>query len=222
MREIALDTETTGLNYGGDDRIVEIGGVELLNHIATGRTFQCYVNPERDVPEGAFRVHGLSREFLSKHSAFADVADGFLEFIGDSVLVIHNAGFDLGFINAELKRLGRAELPMERVIDTVKLARNKFPGAQANLDALCRRFAIDVSDRELHGALKDARLLAAVYLELVGGRQPDLELAAIRQTAEVIAGRQTPRPPRLYAPTPEEEAAHANFLEKLDSPVWRR
>lgn len=222
MREVVLDTETTGLNHGGDDRIVEIGCVELFNHMVTGRTFHCYVNPERDVPEGAFKVHGLSREFLSQHSIFADVVGGFLEFLGDSVLVIHNAGFDLGFINAELRRLGRAELPMERAVDTVKIARQKFPGAQANLDALCRRFAINLSERELHGALKDARLLAAVYLELIGGRQPDLELAATRQAAEVVAEQHRQRAPRPHAPTPEEEAAHAKFLEKLDSPIWRQ
>lgn len=222
MREVVLDTETTGLDHGGADRLVEIGCVELFNHVVTGRTFHCYVNPERDMPEAAFKVHGLSREFLSRHSIFAGVVDGFLAFLGDSVLVIHNAGFDLGFINAELRRLGRAELLLERAVDTVKIARQKFPGAQASLDALCRRFAIDLGERELHGALKDARLLAAVYLELVGGRQPDLELATMSRSVGVFAGERAPRPPRAHAPAPEEEAAHEKFLEKLVSPIWRR
>lgn len=221
MREIVLDTETTGLNHGGDDRIVEIGCVELLNHMATDRTFHCYVNPERDMPDGAFRVHGLSREFLSEHKVFAEIVDEFLEFLGDSQLIIHNAEFDMGFINAELRRLGGAGLSIDRAVDTVTIARRKFPGAPANLDALCRRFQIDISDRELHGALKDARLLAAVYLELVGGRQPDLELARAERTSGIPVSEQAQRLPRPHAPTSGEEAAHMSFLEKLDSPIWR-
>jgi DNA polymerase III subunit epsilon len=170
MREVVLDTETTGLDPLGGDRIVEIGAVELINHIATEETFHGYVNPERDMPPEAFKVHGLSEEFLAGQPIFPDVAEGFLEFIGDSPLIIHNADFDLGFLNAELDRLGKPPIPSARAIDTVRMARKKFPGAPASLDALCRRFQIDISHREQHGALKDSLLLAEVYLELVGGR----------------------------------------------------
>ncbi len=220
MREIVLDTETTGLNHGGGDRIVEIGCVELLNHMVTGQTFHTFVNPERDMPEGAFRVHGLSEEFLSKHSIFSDIVDEFIDFLGDSTLVIHNAEFDMGFINAEFKRLGREELSLERAIDTVKMARRKFPGAQASLDALCRRFNIDLSDRQQHGALKDARLLADVYLELTGGRQPDLKLAAMEQSVDERKIKHKQRSPRIHSPNSEEKAAHERFLEKMAAPIW--
>ena len=221
MREVVLDTETTGFNHRGDDRIVEIGCVELLNRMPTGRTFQSYVNPQREMPPEAFAVHGLSVEFLSEQSVFADIVDEFLEFLGDSQLVIHNAEFDIGFINAELARLERPPLRLDRTVDTVQLARRKFPGAQASLDALCRRFHIDLADRSLHGALKDSRLLAEVYLELAGGRQPGLELAAAaRQTAVDGRGHST-HPPRPHAPSPEEGAAHERFLDKLEEPVWR-
>ena len=178
MREIVLDTETTGLDPKSGDRLVEIGCVELDNHLPTGRTYHQYVNPEREMPDEAFRVHGLSEAFLANYPVFADIAESFLEFIGDAHLVIHNASFDLGFINAELKRLGRAPVEPRRAIDTVQVARGKYPGAQASLDALCRRFEIDLSVRTKHGALLDAELLADVYLELVGGRQPGLELAS--------------------------------------------
>lgn len=219
MREIVLDTETTGLSPGVGHRIVEIGCVELVNHVATGRTYQQYVNPEMEMPEEAFRVHGLATDFLRQHPVFADVADDFLGFIEDATLVIHNADFDMGFINAELTRLERPVLSMEQTIDTVGLARRKFPGAQANLDALCRRFDIDLADRALHGALKDAHLLARVYLELVGGRQPGLELAA-EATAVPTTVPGARRPPRPHAPSPEEEAAHAKFLESLQAPLW--
>lgn len=220
VREVALDTETTGINPGAGHRIVEVGCVELVNHVATGRTFQRYVNPERDMPEEAFGVHGLSTEFLSGHPVFAEIVDELLEFLGDSPLVIHNAAFDLGFLNAELGRLDRPPLPEARAIDTVQLARTKFPGAQASLDALCRRFQIDNGDRALHGALKDARLLADVYLELVGGRQPGLALAAAAAPASATGGRRE-RTPRPHGPTPEEEEAHARFLDTLEKPVWR-
>ena len=220
MREVALDTETTGINPGSGHRIVDIGCVELVNHVATGRTFQRYVNPERDMPEEAFGVHGLSAEFLAGHPVFARVVDDLLEFLGESPLVIHNAGFDLAFLNAELARLDRPPLPPDRAIDTVHLARRKFPGAQASLDALCRRFQIDLSDRTLHGALKDARLLADVYLELIGGRQPGLALAAAG-AGTAGTGERPARPPRPHAPTPGEDAAHAKFLGDLDMPIWR-
>jgi DNA polymerase-3 subunit epsilon len=221
LREIVLDTETTGLDPTAGDRIVEIGCVELVNHVATGGVFHRYVNPERDIPEAVFAIHGLSREFLASHPVFAAVADELLAFIADSPLVIHNAAFDLGFINAELKRLGQPAIPFDRAVDTVSLARRKFPGAPASLDALCARFKIDTSDRALHGALKDARLLAEVYLELIGGRQPGLELAATAQAATAVGPNHT-RTPRPHAPMPEEEAAHAAFVERLVEPLWRR
>jgi DNA polymerase-3 subunit epsilon len=185
----------------------------------TGRTFQCYVNPERDMPDEALSVHGLTAEFLVQHPVFADVVQKFLEFIGDSPLVIHNADFDLRFVNAELKRLDMPAFAAARAIDTVTLARRKFPGAPASLDALCRRYQIDLSDRSLHGALKDARLLAHVYLELIGGRQPGFALAAetVTSTVEII---RIARPPRPHAPSADEAAAHARFLERLKAPIW--
>ncbi len=219
MREVVLDTETTGLSPGSGHRIVEIGCIELVNHVATGRHFHKYINPERDIPGEATAIHGLTEEFLSDKPLFADIAGELETFLGDDALVIHNAEFDLGFLNAELDRMDRPPLSAERATDTVALARRKFPGAQVNLDALCRRFQIDNSDRSLHGALKDARLLAEVYLELIGGRQRDMELSAEKQTAQDPAD-QTRRPPRPHAPTTDEEAAHARFLEKLDAPIW--
>ena len=222
MREIVLDTETTGLSPRDGHRIVEIGCVELVNHVATGETYHQYVNPERPMPEEAFAIHGLSDEFLSGQPVMADVMDGFVEFAGDAALVIHNAEFDMRFINAELDRLGKDELPMSRAVDTVRMAREKFPGAPASLDALCRRFNIDNSSRSLHGALLDAQLLAEVYLELIGGRQPDLELKAERAKSEARAGSAERREPRPHAPAEEELAAHRAFLEKIEKPVWRR
>lgn len=219
MREVVLDTETTGLSPKSGDRIVEIGCVELINHLPTGESFHVYINPERDMPEQAQAVHGLSEEFLSDKPLFADISDAFDDFIGDASLIIHNAAFDMGFLNAERERLGFDPIPMTRAIDTVQMARRKFPGAQVNLDALCRRFSIDNSDRDLHGGLKDAQLLAEVYLELIGGRQQGLELAAETATA-MIAAEKNQRPARPHAPTPEEEAAHRQFLEKLTKPIW--
>jgi DNA polymerase-3 subunit epsilon len=221
LREIVLDTETTGLDPNTGDRIVEVGCVELVNHVTTGRTFQRYVNPERDIPSQALAVHGLTEEVLSRHPVFAEIVDDFLDFLGESPLVIHNAGFDLGFINAELSRLERPLLSLDRTIDTVELARRKFPGGQANLDALCRRFRIDNSDRGVHGALKDSLLLTEVYLELIGGRQPGLELAsnAVRSAA---GGQRDFHPPRPHAPSPEEEAAHERFLDGVPDSIWRR
>ena len=224
MREIVLDTETTGLDPKSGDRLVEIGCVELDNHLPTGRTYHQYVNPERDMPDEAFRVHGLSEAFLAKHPVFADIADAFLGFIGDADLVIHNASFDLGFINAELQRLGRASVENRRAIDTVQIARGKYPGAQASLDALCRRFEIDLSARTKHGALLDAELLADVYLELVGGRQPGFELASQRQrsASQTVDTREKPaRPARPHAPSEAESTAHQVFLKKITDPIWR-
>ena len=220
MREIVLDTETTGFDHAKDDRMVEIGCIEVINHVPTGETFQAYLNPERHMPPGAFAVHGLSAEFLADKPLFADVADDFLAFIGGDALIIHNAAFDLGFLDAEMARIGRPALARETVVDTLAMARRKFPGAQANLDALCRRFKIDNSDRSQHGALKDARLLAEVYLELIGGRQQDLELSA-EERKIVEAAEKNRRPPRPHAPTDAEQLAHAQFIEKLESPIWK-
>jgi DNA polymerase-3 subunit epsilon len=219
MREIVLDTETTGLDPAQGHRIVEVGCVELVNHIASGREFQRYVNPERDMPTDAFAVHGLSEDFLRRQPTFADVAAELLEFIGDAPLVIHNAGFDLAFLNAEFARLGLAPLPAGRAIDTVRLARSRFPGAQASLDALCRRFGIDASARTRHGALLDAGLLADVYLELIGGRQPDLSLAVESGPDHAVVERKA-RPPRPHAPNEAELAAHAAFVGRLKQPIW--
>lgn len=225
MRQIVLDTETTGLSPDGGDRLVEIGCLELMNHVATGASFHRYINPERDVPKGAFDVHGLSEEFLRDKPKFAEVADEFLAFIGDAPLVIHNASFDMGFLNAELKRSGRGIVPLDRAVDTLTIARKRFPGAQNSLDALCRRFNVDNSNRVKHGALLDAELLAEVYLELMGGRQPGLVLdAAIANARAAAAGtlerraRPAPLAPRL---TGEERAAHEAFVSGLGAnPLW--
>lgn len=222
MREIVLDTETTGLAPSEGHRIVEIGCVELFNHVPTGRVWHRYVNPERDMPLGAFQVHGLSEEFLAAHPVFAELVGEFLEFIEDSPLVIHNAEFDMAFLNAELDRLGFPPLSMERAVDTVRMARSRFPGAQASLDALCRRFGIDNSSRTRHGALLDAELLAEVYLELVGGRQPGFGLdAGDTGTAAVAPPPDRPvRPPRPHAASEAELAAHRAFLARIADPIW--
>lgn len=223
MREIVLDTETTGLDPTTGDRVVEIGCVELHNHIATGETYHVYINPERDMPVEAERVHGLSEDFLSDKPVFADIAEDFLAFIGSSPVIAHNARFDMGFLNAELIRAGYPEIPQERSIDTVPLARRKFPGAQVNLDALCRRFNIDLSARVKHGALLDSELLAEVYLELVGGREPGLGLAAeARETASqrLQTVDRKARPPRPHTWTEDEAVAHAAFLKKVKNPLW--
>ncbi|MBI1260236.1 MAG: DNA polymerase III subunit epsilon [Rhizobiales bacterium] len=219
MREIILDTETTGLSPAEGDRLVEIGCLELFNHVATGKTYHQYINPERDMPEGAFRVHGLSAEFLSDKPVFAEVADAFLEFIGDSPLVIHNASFDMGFINAELRMAGRDILPKSRAIDTLDIARRRYPGAQNSLDALCRRFGIDNSGRTYHGALLDSELLAEVYLELNGGRQPGLVLDAnaARLTSPQVKAEPTRQRPKALGVrlTAAEIAAHDAFVASL-------
>ncbi len=223
MREIVLDTETTGFDPLTGHRMVEIGCVELINHLPSGQVYHTYLNPERDMPDEAFKVHGLSAEFLSTHPLFAEVVADFLEFIADTPLVIHNAEFDMRFINAELKRIGFPALPMTRAIDTVVMARKRFPGAQASLDALCRRFEIDNTHRTKHGALLDSELLAEVYLQLIGGRQPGLELAQAKATGlaaiTVVRNRREPRP---HAPLADELAAHQAFIGKIKSPIWQR
>ncbi len=220
MREIVLDTETTGFRQNDGDRVVEIGCIELVNHVATGNTYHQYINPERDMPDEAFGVHGLSEEFLIDFPVMADVIDAFIEFIGDATLVIHNAEFDMGFINAELGLLGQKPLPMSRSVDTIRMAREKFPGAPASLDALCRRFSIDNSNRTLHGALLDAELLAEVYLELIGGRQADLGLARDKVGDALAVEESQRRDPRPHAASVVEKSAHAAFLEKIKDPLW--
>lgn len=220
MREIVLDTETTGLDPANGHRLVEIAGVELFNHMPTGQTFHRYVNPERDVPAEAMAIHGLAADFLAQHPTFAGVVDELLGFLGGDRLIIHNAEFDLKFINAELRRLGRPPLACE-VEDTLLLARRRFPGSPASLDALCRRFEIDLSARTRHGARLDCELLAAVYLELIGGRQPGLDLAAApaADDAPAIMARSS-RAPRPHAPSAEELAAHRALLARLKDPIW--
>lgn len=222
MREIVLDTETTGLRSEEGHRIVEIGCIELHNLVPTGATFHKYINPERDMPAEAYQVHGLSEEFLSDKPVFAEIVGEFLDFVGDAKLVIHNAAFDMGFINAELKTLGFATIPMGQSVDTVRMAREKFPGAQASLDALCRRFNIDNSARTKHGALLDAELLAEVYLELMGGRQRGFGLTADAelQPADATPIERVARPARPHSASDDELAAHRRFLEQLSEPVW--
>lgn len=243
MREIVLDTETTGFDAKTGDRMVEIGAIELVNHMPTGKTYHQYINPERDMPSGAFEVHGLGPDLLTPprpaengevtlkdKPVFAEIGQAFLDFIGDAKLVIHNAKFDVPFLNEELSWINLPPIPMARAIDTLDIARKKFPGSPASLDALCRRFGIDNSHRTLHGALLDSEILAEVYLELIGGRQPGLVLSPVAQTAsqpgdtgggEWRAGpRPEPLAPRL---TKEEAAAHAEFVGKMgDGALWKK
>ncbi len=221
MRELVIDTETTGLNPHDGHRVVEVAVIELFNHLPTGKFFHRYINPERDMPEGAQAIHGLSGEFLATHPVFQAIVDEFLEFIGSDPLVIHNAEFDLAFLNAELKRIGLPALTSP-VTDTLLMARKRFPGQPANLDALCRRFAIDLSARDKHGARIDGELLAAVYLELIGGRQPGLDLSEARGKANARSAMPRDlRPARPHAPSAEEVAAHDALVAKLKQPLWR-
>jgi DNA polymerase-3 subunit epsilon len=226
IREIILDTETTGMDPDTGDRLVEIGCLELVNHIPTGNTFQTYLNPQREVPPGAVRVHGLTTEFLKDKPLFTEKVEAFLDFIGDAHLVIHNAEFDMKFINAELKSAGFPTLSMKRVTDTVMMARQKFPGQPASLDALCRRFKIDNSERKFHGALLDSELLAEVYIELLGGRQRGFSLDAAGESAvggsasfSVRIKRQN-RETRHFPPSAEELAMHAEFIGKIKNSLW--
>ena len=217
MREIVLDTETTGLDPGEGHRIVEIACIELIHHVPTGRKFHRYVNPEREMPEDALTVHGLTTEFLGRQPPFAAIVDELLGFIGSDRLVIHNAEFDLAFLNAELARLHREPITIPYV-DTLGLARVRFPGAPASLDALCRRFGIDLSIRVEHGAEIDCGLLAAVYIELLGGRQPGLDFAL--PTDVVITSERVLRAPRPHAPSGEELVAHQAMLRIITEPIW--
>jgi DNA polymerase-3 subunit epsilon len=239
MREIVLDTETTGFEPEQGDRIVEIGALEIVNLRPTGRTYHQYINPERDMPEGAFGVHGIGPDLLAEPRAakpgevtlrdkpiFAQVGQAFVDFVGDAKLVIHNAAFDMKFLNFELTRMGLAELEWARAVDTLAIARKKFPGSPASLDALCRRFGIDNSSRTLHGALLDSEILAEVYLELLGGAQPDFALS----TGPVSVGGSAQNAPLPKRPTPlaqrlteAEAAAHAEFVAKLgDAAIWAK
>lgn len=226
MRELVLDTETTGFEPSEGHRIVEIGIVELVNLMPTGRTWHQYINPQRPMPQEAFAVHGLGDDFLRDKPVFVEIVDAFLDFIAADRLVIHNAAFDMRFLNAELEWAKRPLLPETRAFDTLSLARKKFPGAPASLDALCRRFAIDNSSRTLHGALLDSEILAEVYLELLGGQQPDFALSTVDsstgggQGAAPLPKRPVVLPSRLSA---EEAAAHAAFVEGLgQSALWRK
>ena len=225
VREIVLDTETTGFDPETGDRIVEIGAVELNGHVPTGRVFHEYVNPERSMPDDAKAVHGLDDEFLRDKPLFREVGAAFLAFIGDSQLIIHNASFDMKFLNAELRWIGLSEIPHQRAVDTLAIARKKFPGAPASLDALCRRFGIDNSSRTLHGALLDSEILAEVYLELIGGRQPDFGLSQVR-VASSAADDGPWRPGARHRPlserrTDEERRAHDEFVAALgEDALW--
>jgi DNA polymerase III subunit epsilon len=224
MREIVFDTETTGLSFSSGDRLVEIGCVELVNRVPTGQHFHAYINPQRPMPVEAFNVHGLSERFLSDKPLFADVVEDLLDFIADSPLVAHNAGFDFGFLNGELGRCGRPLVDMARMIDTLVIARTRHPGAKHTLDALCSRYGVDLSARTLHGALLDAQLLAQVYVELTGGRQITLGLAQdtprVTETAAEAPTRVHVRPPRRFAATAEELERHAAFVKAMDEPLW--
>jgi DNA polymerase III subunit epsilon len=227
VREIVFDTETTGLNPAGGDRMVEIGCIELYNRIETGRHFHAYFNPEREMPSDAEAVHGLTSIFLSDKPRFSESVDELLDFLEDSPLVAHNAAFDFSFLNFELERCGRAVVSMTRMVDTLLLARSKHPGAKHSLDALCMRFGVDRSQRIKHGALLDAQLLAQVYVELTGGRQIGLGLVAdtraiqIQTSARPVIARE-PRPPRPHAPALEELERHRAFIAQLVSPLWAR
>lgn len=219
-REIILDTETTGLRPDEGHRVVEIGCIELVNHVPTGRVYHTYINPERPMPPEAMAVHGLTDDFLRDKPLFEAVAEDFLAFVQDAPIIAHNARFDIGFVNAELALVKRAVLTPPRVIDTADMARRKFPGAPASLDALCKRFNVDNSSRTRHGALLDAELLAEVYVELIGGRQTTLGLAAdvlvVEETTIVVHSW----PDRVFAPSDAELAAHAEFLKAIKDPIW--
>lgn len=231
MREIVLDTETTGIDPADGHKIIEIGCVELINHLPTGNVWHHYINPEREVDAGAVAVHGIKTEFLKDKPTFGELIGSFLDFIGESPLVIHNAEFDIKFLNYELKAYGFPGFKLSEAIDTLPMARKKFPGSPANLDALCRRFNIDLSGRDLHGALLDAQLLASVYLELLGGRQHGLLGLANNLNGETKAAEQKPleqerpkdrifREPRQFPTHPDEEAAHQKMIASLKNALW--
>ena len=222
MREIILDTETTGLDPNSGHRIIEIGCLELINYLPTGKIYQQYINPERDIPAESTAITGITYDHIKDKPVIADVIDDFLSFIGDSPLVIHNAGFDMKFLNAGLQRLNRPALSYSRAIDTLKIARQKFPGSPASLDALCKRFGVDNTMRDKHGALLDSYLLADVYLQLIGGRQPDLELRSESQQAlEVTATvSKTYIPARNFPANHSDLQNHQRFMSLLENAIW--
>ena len=229
MREIVFDTETTGLDPKSGDKLVEIGAVELINHMPTGVTYHQYINPEREVPEDAYKVHGLNLEFLKDYPTFRDIAKEWMDFVGDDgILVAHNASFDMSFINHELQGCGYPVYEWDRVIDTLEIARQKFPHSKVNLDALCKRFGVDNTSRTLHGALLDAQLLAEVYLELLGGQEPSMQLgenahrdSAVAKTVSVQSLKRQFRPARDFPLSAEDLAAHEDFMtNKIKDSVW--
>lgn len=227
MREVVLDTETTGLDVHSGHKIIEIGALEIINLVPSGRTLHLYINPERDIDEEAIKIHGITQEFISNKPTFKQIAQEFLDFIKTDQLVIHNASFDLAFLNSELRQLGFQTISQDKVVDTLKIARQKFPGAQASLDALCRRFQIDNSHRKLHGAVIDADLLAAVYVELRGGLQPDLQFNEVAIEGKVntkdfqsSSVNRKHRPIRHHEPTKEELHNHSQFLKLITDPIW--
>ena len=226
LREIVLDTETTGLDPNAGHRLIELGCVELINHFPSGKTFHHYFDPERDVPTDAERIHGISTAMVRGKPLFKALADEFIAFIGEAQLIIHNASFDVGFLNAELTRISKPSITFDRVTDTLALARRKHPGAQNSLDALCKRYGIDNSRREKHGALLDSELLAEIYLELIGGHQAKLDLSAEARGATLngpkrvrVSPRPVPLQPRITA---DELAAHAAFIARLKEPIWAK
>jgi len=222
MREIVLDTETTGRDPLNGDRIVEIGCLELVNLMQTGRTLHLYINPRRDIPAEVVAIHGITNEMVADKPGFDEIAGEFLDFIGNDPLVIHNASFDMGFLNMELSRLGFTPMPMTRAIDTLMMARQRFPGSPASLDALCRRFSIDNTNRTLHGALIDANLLSQVYLELKGGREPGLSLNVQRQAISMEQRQnRAVRPARPHQVHEKELADHVDMIGQLKNALWR-
>ncbi len=221
-REIILDTETTGLSPEKGDRIVEIGCIELVNYNLTGNEFHKYLNPEREMSEGAFRVSGISDEFLKDKPHFKEIANDLINFIGNSKIVAHNAPFDIGFLNNELKISNKKQIEFDSVIDTLALARKKFPGAQASLDALCKRFEIDNSKRVKHGALLDAYLLTEVYIELIGGKQTTLILTEDKKEKISLSNKKKISIDRKYYITEEEKLAHQDMLNLIQKPIWNK
>lgn len=227
VREIVFDTETTGFEYAKGERLVEIGAIELVNHMPTGVTYHQYINPEKEVPQDAFKIHGLNYSFLKDYPTFDKIAAEWLDFIGDATLVAHNASFDINFVNYELDMIGKPKMEWSRVIDTLEIARRLYPGSRVNLDALCKRFSVDNTGRTLHGALLDAQLLAEVYLELLGGREPDFikdNKASVKKNETLFSTKVEKgvfREARVFAISAEEEDSHKKFLEKkLKNPLW--
>lgn len=224
MREVVLDTETTGLKHEQGDRITDIGCVELIDHIPTGKVYQTYLNPEREISKEAEAICGLPTEFFFDKPKFADIVDDFLDFVGNSPLVIHNAKFDIGFLNSELKRVNKPLFNLDNAIDTLAVARKKFPGAPASLDALCKRFKVDLSAREKHGALLDCWLLSEVYIHLLGGKQSVLSFGILSSKDMEVKDAQVKavRAARSFQASESEKRAHLDFIEGLNNPLWKK